>query len=238
MHVGARGSDAQGCSTPARSTASTCRYDDGDHWQALSRTLPDTPVSDIWVEGNDVAIATHGRGFYILDDVAPLRQYGATVTTDERVSVQAGRRDPLGAGGATISYWLKTQPQKMTLEILDSKGQVVRTFEGALPNAGRGGRGGRGGAPARTRRRRGDADDERSPRRMPRRQAAAATSCRPTMKKAAGAAVRRRRTIAAGLNHFTWDLQYAAGASRSPAWCCGARRPTVRSRCPAPIRCG
>ncbi|HMD37447.1 MAG TPA: hypothetical protein VKH42_20875, partial [Vicinamibacterales bacterium] len=45
------------------------------------------------------------------------------------------------AGGARIDYWLKKAPQKMTLEILDAQGKVVRTFEGAAPNAGRGGRG-------------------------------------------------------------------------------------------------
>src|SRR5439155_22866533 len=55
--------------------------DDGDHWQALKNGLPDTSVHDIWVEANDVAIATHGRGFYILDDVGPLRQFGSPATT-------------------------------------------------------------------------------------------------------------------------------------------------------------
>jgi hypothetical protein len=53
--------------------------DDGDHWQPLKNGLPDTSVHDIWVEASDVAIATHGRGFYILDDVQPLR-HGAPVT--------------------------------------------------------------------------------------------------------------------------------------------------------------
>ena len=56
-------------------------YDDGDRWQSLRLNLPDTPVSDIWVEANDLAIATHGRGFYVLDDIGPLRQYGAPVTS-------------------------------------------------------------------------------------------------------------------------------------------------------------
>src|SRR5215467_7533069 len=51
-------------------------YDDGDHWQSLSLNLPDVQVSDIWVEANSIAIATHGRGFYVLDDIAPLRQQG------------------------------------------------------------------------------------------------------------------------------------------------------------------
>ena len=55
--------------------------------------LPDTQVSDIWVEGNDVAIATHGRGFYILDNVAPLRQYGpAAVTATDAYLFKPGDR--------------------------------------------------------------------------------------------------------------------------------------------------
>ena len=54
-------------------------YDDGDHWQSLSLNLPDTQVCDIVVEANDVVISTHGRGFYILDRVGPLRQYSAQV---------------------------------------------------------------------------------------------------------------------------------------------------------------
>ena len=49
-------------------------FDDGAHWQPLSLTLPDVPVVDLIVVRNDVVIATHGRGFYILDNVGPLRQ--------------------------------------------------------------------------------------------------------------------------------------------------------------------
>jgi photosystem II stability/assembly factor-like uncharacterized protein len=48
-------------------------FDDGDHWQPLSLNLPDVPVVDLIVQGGDVAIATHGRGMYILDRAAVLR---------------------------------------------------------------------------------------------------------------------------------------------------------------------
>ena len=54
-------------------------FDDGDRWQPLSLNLPDVPVVDLVVEDNDLAIATHGRGFYILDDIGPLRQCGSAV---------------------------------------------------------------------------------------------------------------------------------------------------------------
>jgi len=114
-------------------------YDDGDHWQSLSLNLPDVPVSDVWVEASSIAIATHGRSFYILDDIGPLRQ-GVTGTTDFQLFKPA---DVVrGAGGATISYLLQKPAEKMTIEILDARGLIVQTIQGS---AGRGARGARGG---------------------------------------------------------------------------------------------
>jgi hypothetical protein len=49
-------------------------FDDGEHWQPLQHGLPTTPVHDLSVHGADLIAATHGRGFWILDDVTPLRQ--------------------------------------------------------------------------------------------------------------------------------------------------------------------
>jgi len=49
-------------------------FNDGDLWQSLSLNLPDAPVVDLIVARDDLAIATHGRGFYILDNIGPLRQ--------------------------------------------------------------------------------------------------------------------------------------------------------------------
>jgi hypothetical protein len=57
--------------------------DDGNRWQPLKTNLPDTQVSDIWVDANDLAIATHGRGFYVLDNVNPLRQYAAAASATD-----------------------------------------------------------------------------------------------------------------------------------------------------------
>jgi photosystem II stability/assembly factor-like uncharacterized protein len=115
--------------------------DDGDHWRSLSLNLPDTPIHDISVEGNDVVITAHGRSFYILDDVGPLRQYGPEVTSaaDAYLFKPA---DAIRSGNpATITYWLKKPAQKMTLDILDANGQVVRTYNGVVPIAeGRGDR--------------------------------------------------------------------------------------------------
>jgi photosystem II stability/assembly factor-like uncharacterized protein len=115
--------------------------DDGDHWQKLSTGLPVTQVSDIWIEGNDVVISTMGRSFYVLDDVNPLRQYGANVTSTADAFLFKPGDAVRTANPARITYWLKKPVQNLKLEILDSKGQVVRSFDGALPGAGRGGRG-------------------------------------------------------------------------------------------------
>ncbi len=120
--------------------------DDGNHWQSLRLNLPDTQVSDIWVEGHDVTIATHGRGFYILDHVEPLRQYGNEAVTATDAYLFKPSDAVRSADSVAITYWLKKAPQAMTLDILDGRGQTVRSFKGAVPQEGRG-RSGRGDAP-------------------------------------------------------------------------------------------
>ena len=161
--------------------------DDGDHWQPLRANLPDTQVSDIWVDANDIAIATHGRSFYVLDNIGPLRQYAAAGDAQPTRSSSSRAMRFASAGPASIAYWLKKQPQSLKLEILDDKGQVVRTFDGALPD-GRTGADGAGGAGRRQR-------ASRASRRQRRPSAEDAATPTGETKKAADAdaAVRRRR---------------------------------------------
>ena len=71
-------------------------FDDGDHWHSLQPNLPATSVRDIDVHGDDLVIATHGRGFWIIDDVSPLRAGRAGVGD---VPFQAGGRGPQASGG-------------------------------------------------------------------------------------------------------------------------------------------
>jgi hypothetical protein len=52
-------------------------FDDGDHWESLNLNLADSPMWDLIVTERDIAVSTHGRGFWILDNVEPLRQYNA-----------------------------------------------------------------------------------------------------------------------------------------------------------------
>ncbi len=103
-------------------------YDDGAHWQSLSRNLPDAPVADLIVQQNELVIAGHGRGFWVLDNVAPLRQATPTVLASE-AHLFAAPRGVRSGNGITISWLLKRAPKVARLEIVDSAGAVLRTFE-------------------------------------------------------------------------------------------------------------
>jgi len=116
-------------------------FDNGAEWQSLRLNLPDTQVPDLTIEGDDLVIATHGRSFYILDDIGMLRELAA--------GVQAGTahlftpRDavrPLTR--AVIDYYLAKPADKLTLEILDDKGMLVRSFSSSPETDPRRGRGG------------------------------------------------------------------------------------------------
>jgi photosystem II stability/assembly factor-like uncharacterized protein len=106
-------------------------FNDGDTWQPFNQGLPDTPIVDVWVTANDIAITAHGRSFYVLDNIATLRQYGTVTNTEVQLYTPA--ETIRGQSPARIDYFLKTQPKTLTLEILDSKGQVVRSFAGQPP---------------------------------------------------------------------------------------------------------
>ena len=110
-------------------------YDDGASWQSLMLNMPDVPVSDVIVEANELVIATHGRGFWVLDNITPLRQATpALMATDVHLfTPPPGFRS---AGGLTISYVLKRTPTRAMLEILDSAGAVLRTIEPDTAAAG------------------------------------------------------------------------------------------------------
>ena len=123
-------------------------FDDGDHWQQLQNGLPVTSVRDLQVHDNDLVIATHGRGFYILDDLAALRQSNAQVSSasawlfapsdavrvrrPEFTGTPMPKDEPMAPNppdGAYIDYVLKSAPNApVTLDILDSKGAVVRHY--------------------------------------------------------------------------------------------------------------
>ncbi len=121
-------------------------FDDGDHWQALMSGLPPSSVRDVVVHENDLVAGTHGRGFYILDDITPLRQMTAPAVSSDAflfkpaVAYRVRRNqntdtplppeEPAGKNppdGATLHYYLKTATAVM-LEIYDSANLLVRRY--------------------------------------------------------------------------------------------------------------
>jgi photosystem II stability/assembly factor-like uncharacterized protein len=104
-------------------------FDDGGKWESLQQNLADTPVHDLKVEGRDLVIATHGRAFYVMDDVSPLRQWGAQPTTDLRLFKPEDALRGLSKTLA-INYSLKQTVDQLTVEVLDGEGKVIRAYAG------------------------------------------------------------------------------------------------------------
>jgi len=116
--------------------------DDGGHWQPLKLNLPTVPIHDLEVHGDDLVVATHGRSFWVLDDITPLRQLDAVSANSEMVlykpqtalrlhlPTDIDRRGPVGDNpppGVIIDYYFKTAPKdEVKLEIVDSNGKAVR----------------------------------------------------------------------------------------------------------------
>ena len=167
-------------------------YDDGADWQSLNLNLADIPVWDLIVTDHDLAIATHGRGMYILDNIEPLRQYDpAAMASAEPVLFKPAPAVRSG-GPAAIQYVLKQPAQQVRIEIVDGKGQVVRTYPDTTEgNGGRGGRGGRGGIAG----------------------ADSAAGGRGGNGRGRGGFGNATPGRAIGLNTFDWDLQYAPAVS-------------------------
>ncbi len=108
-------------------------FDAGDHWQSLQLNLPDTPIRDLQVKDADVVLGTHGRGFWILDDIEPLRKLSTSVYSQNLTVFEPDEPAIRGLTNAAIQYFLAEQVDKVVVEILDSSGTVVDTFEGTEP---------------------------------------------------------------------------------------------------------
>lgn len=127
-------------------------FDDGANWRSLQLNLPTTPVHDLVVKGNDLVVATHGRAFWILDDLSPLRQFSDDVARKDvflyapgpayRIQAGAADRDRQPSKrtgqnpppGAVVYYFLKAAPKPETetkIEILDASGSVIRKYSSA-----------------------------------------------------------------------------------------------------------
>ncbi len=128
-------------------------FDDGDHWQSLRLNMPASSIRDLAIKDDDLAAGTHGRGFWILDDITPLRQINAEVAgaaaflykPESAIRVRwnmntdtplppdepAGQNPP---DGAIIDYYLGAAASgAVTIEILDSAGALVRRYASTDP---------------------------------------------------------------------------------------------------------
>jgi hypothetical protein len=124
-------------------------FNDGEEWQPLRLNMPATSIRDLIVKGDDLAVATHGRGFWILDDIQPLREVTDAVVQEDAhlFTPQTALRirwnaytdtplppdEPMGKNppdGAVIDYFLKAKAE-VTLEILDPEGRLLRRFSSA-----------------------------------------------------------------------------------------------------------
>jgi hypothetical protein len=105
-------------------------FDDGANWQSLRLELPVTPVHGIEVKGDDVVIGTHGRSFYVLDNISILRQITRETTNDPVVLFDPADATRSVSRGVAVDYFLKKGAEKVTIEFLDPMGTSIRTFTG------------------------------------------------------------------------------------------------------------
>ena len=213
-------------------------FDDGAHWQPFQQNLPPAPVNDLVLKNTDLVVATHGRSFWILDDITPLEQYQDSIPQQEAhlftpasashtvfrgsffaATGNVGKNPP---AGAIIDYWLKTslkkssqpkspapsagaeavkadaapstsssetkkldadEPPKITLEILDNSGNVIRKYPKKKEESG---------------------EDEEGEADSPSRGGGGAGAL----------------PVDAGLNRFVWDQRYesATEVPKAPLW--------------------
>ena len=164
-------------------------WDDGAHWRSLALGLPDLQVADLVVEQSDLVIATHGRSFYTLDDITPIRE-ATPALAREPLHLYAPQTATSGVEDATVQYALATGADTVHIDILDAGGRVVRSYTGGTRRDSTA----RDSAAAR--------DTILSP-----------TGCETRSGGRGGAAA--RPTGLEGLNQFTWDGRYA-GATTFP----------------------
>jgi photosystem II stability/assembly factor-like uncharacterized protein len=104
-------------------------WDDGGQWQPLTLNLPTVQVSDLVVEGDDLVIGTHGRSFWVLRDIQPLREMSSEVAAAE-VHLFSPRTALRGVDSAVpVFYYLKEDAQEVKIEFVDDVGAVIQTFE-------------------------------------------------------------------------------------------------------------
>ncbi len=122
-------------------------FDDGEHWQGLRLNMPATSIRDLVIKDDDLVVGTHGRGFWILDDITPLRQLNdqtikqsvifyrpqtaTRVRWDMWTDTPLPQEEPAGQNppdGAIIDYYLNENAKEVSIDIMDSKGKLIRHY--------------------------------------------------------------------------------------------------------------
>ena len=123
-------------------------FDEGMNWRPLNRNLPIVPVHDLRIKNGDLIAATHGRSFWVMDNISPLRTITPAITAKNAQLFKpvdayrtnwgggfggGGRGGGAGVGanppsGAVVYYWLKTPGQRVQLDFLDAAGKVIQSF--------------------------------------------------------------------------------------------------------------
>ena len=128
-------------------TAVFVSFDDGENWQPLRLNMPATSIRDLVIKDDDIVVATHGRSFWILDDITSLRQLNSNLIKSDAILYQPQnayrvrwsmypdtplpQEEPTGQNppdGAIIAYYLNAEASTVSLEILDANGMVTRTY--------------------------------------------------------------------------------------------------------------
>jgi photosystem II stability/assembly factor-like uncharacterized protein len=123
-------------------------FNDGANWQSLQLNLPTTPIHDLIIHNDDLVVATHGRSFWVLDDIGPLRQLTPGISSEPahlfapgtavrtRLGHREKRRFAIAENppqGAMLYYWLKEKPKEsIKLEMIDGQGKTLRTVSSAV----------------------------------------------------------------------------------------------------------
>jgi len=169
-------------------------FDNGGHWEPFQLNLPNVPVTDIKIHHQDLIVSTQGRALWILDNISSLHQLNANTSTTAALlfTPRDGYRTRVNPTvlGPMIEYYLPSVPSgPVTIEILNSTGAIVNSYNSDTlpPNRGRAGGGGGGGDP----------DDPDAP---------AGRRFTPPP----------RVTRNVGLNRFVWDVRHKEGPTLPP----------------------
>ncbi len=197
-------------------------FDDGAHWQPLQLNLPVVPIHDLTIKDGSLVAATHGRAFWVLDDLSPLREIAAhrdlgAASAHLFPPAPSYRYADLG-GGVVVDYYLKEAPpaaraKEVTLEILTRDGKVIRAFHGKPAENGKEPKEGEKEKKGKT----GEAEEEEKKAAAPEKPGETppgkAEAAPKEKEKTAGGdddAEEEKIPTEAGLNRFVWDMSWPA----------------------------